>query len=450
MRHRIIGLSALGVALSMMAALWVGPPPRVSAATGGEHTARTGAQKPDADQGGKDKEVVVEMSLVEGYSPERVEIRTGTTVVWRNVEPADYPVIRGRHQLVADDGSFASPQVEPGSSWAKTFLKPGKYPYHCGNHAHMTGMVVVKGEPISPKEAQREKTVDIVEPDPDDEDTWGFRPADVTVEVGTKVTWRNTGAQEHTATSDDKRTFDSGLLDSGESFSFTFKKPGVFDYHCKPHPWMTGTIRVAEPGKAPPPDRDDSDGSSSPPPPPPPVTSNGAGPTTHHVNIVEGESTEQWGFDPPTLQVRVGDTVVWRNTGSVEHTATEDNGAFDSGLLATGETFEHTFDEAGTFRYHCEPHPFMTATVVVSKKAPAGGSAVAPGIAAAGPPAAEEPVPADSDEGVEAQGAPALTRTTDERLLALLSVGALVVACAAFLVGRWWGQTIHAQPTSSS
>jgi plastocyanin len=61
----------------------------------------------------------------------------------------------------------------------------------------------------------------------------------------------------------------------------------------------------------------------------------------------------------------VGTTVTWTNKDQVEHTVTSDNGIFDSGFLSQNEPWSYTFNEPGTFTYHCEPHPFMTAQVIV-------------------------------------------------------------------------------------
>ncbi len=80
-------------------------------------------------------------------------------------------------------------------------------------------------------------------------------------------------------------------------------------------------------------------------------------------------------FTPPSITVKVGDTVVWTNNGPSTHTATADDGSFDSGNMAQGKTFSHTFQTAGTFSYHCTVHPFMTAQVVVQS----GSSALSPG-----------------------------------------------------------------------
>lgn len=70
-------------------------------------------------------------------------------------------------------------------------------------------------------------------------------------------------------------------------------------------------------------------------------------------------------FQPAQLRVSPGTRVTWVNCDADPHTSTADNGAWDSQLLTTGALFARTFDRAGSFAYHCDPHPFMTATVVV-------------------------------------------------------------------------------------
>lgn len=71
-------------------------------------------------------------------------------------------------------------------------------------------------------------------------------------------------------------------------------------------------------------------------------------------------------FAPATLNIRMGQTVVWRNNGPSLHTTTSDSGLWSSATLSTGQTFSHTFAAAGTFTYHCAIHPFMHGTIVVT------------------------------------------------------------------------------------
>jgi plastocyanin len=72
-----------------------------------------------------------------------------------------------------------------------------------------------------------------------------------------------------------------------------------------------------------------------------------------------------FGFQPSTVTVRAGTTVTWTNTGGAPHTATADDGSFDSGTLSTGSTFSQPFTKPGTYAYHCRIHSSMTGTVVV-------------------------------------------------------------------------------------
>jgi plastocyanin len=72
----------------------------------------------------------------------------------------------------------------------------------------------------------------------------GYEPAELTAKVGQVVKWKNEGAEAHTVTADDG-SFDSGSMAPGGEFQFTFSKPGTFSYKCTPHPWATGTVKVA-------------------------------------------------------------------------------------------------------------------------------------------------------------------------------------------------------------
>src|SRR5690349_626613 len=61
-------------------------------------------------------------------------------------------------------------------------------------------------------------------------------------------------------------------------------------------------------------------------------------------------------YNPATITAKVGDKVTWTNNDSVTHTVTLDDNSADSGDLAAGSTFDHTFATAGTFAYHCKIH----------------------------------------------------------------------------------------------
>jgi len=83
---------------------------------------------------------------------------------------------------------------------------------------------------------------------------------------------------------------------------------------------------------------------------------------TERIDIVNDSN-----FPPPILEVARGTTVTWTNASKVAHTVTGDDLNFDdSGIIEPGQSFTHTFAEAGTYAYHCSPHPYMTGVVIVT------------------------------------------------------------------------------------
>jgi amicyanin len=74
-------------------------------------------------------------------------------------------------------------------------------------------------------------------------DNFVFGPERLTVKAGTTVTWTNRDDIPHTVASKD-RLFKSKVMDTDQSYSFTFSTPGEYSYFCSLHPHMTGTIVV--------------------------------------------------------------------------------------------------------------------------------------------------------------------------------------------------------------
>ncbi|MHB8520673.1 MAG: Ig-like domain-containing protein [Limisphaerales bacterium] len=70
-------------------------------------------------------------------------------------------------------------------------------------------------------------------------------------------------------------------------------------------------------------------------------------------------------FQPPSVTINVGDTVTWQDFDNSGHTTTSDTGVWSSPAL-NSTSFSFTFTTAGSFPYHCKPHPFMTGTVIVN------------------------------------------------------------------------------------
>ena len=86
-------------------------------------------------------------------------------------------------------------------------------------------------------------------------------------------------------------------------------------------------------------------------------------------------------FPPAQITIQPGTTVTWTNKGKAPHTVTADDGSFDSERLEPGQSFSHTFQNPGTVTYHCEIHPYMKGSVVVSGSSASGktSSAIAGG-----------------------------------------------------------------------
>ena len=98
----------------------------------------------------------------------------------------------------------------------------------------------------------------------------------------------------------------------------------------------------------------------------------------------EVRMTESQTFEPKTITVKTGDTVVWKNVSDMTHSITDVSSQaasaadaavppnakeFDSGLIEPGKEYSHTFTVPGTYKYFCIPHEAvgMLGTVIVSK-----------------------------------------------------------------------------------
>jgi amicyanin len=79
---------------------------------------------------------------------------------------------------------------------------------------------------------------------------------------------------------------------------------------------------------------------------------------------------EDFSFSPDVITVKVGTKVTWTNKDTVAHTVTADVSSADapsSELLGKDQSYSFTFTKAGTYAYHCQPHPNMTAKVIVTE-----------------------------------------------------------------------------------
>lgn len=216
-------------------------------------------------------------------------------------------------------------------------------------------------------------------------------PASLTVAPGTRVTFANqSGERKRVRSEDGPDEFDSGNLESGDSWSVVLDAPGTYPYvndRDRDDPAYHGTITVssaAQPGGGSP---------STPAPSQPPAGSTAPpAPATASVAILDRS------FSPTTVTVAPGGDVSWTNQSDRDHTVT--GNGFDSGVLGGGGRFSHTFPSAGTFTYICEIHPEMRASVSVAGTAGNAGTAQPDPSPAA--PAAPSPSPATPAPGPSA------------------------------------------------
>ncbi len=236
------------------------------------------------------------------FNADSITIPTGATVRWTNDDGAP-------HTSTSDSPLWDSGTLTTGQQFSHTFAAPGVYTYHCTIHPAMTAVVVVV-DPIEISIAG-----------------FAFNPDSIMIPSGTMVRWTNDDGAPHTSTSDDP-LWDSGTLNTGDKYFYTFNDAGVYPYHCTIHPAMTAVVVVVDP-----------------------------------VEI----SIAGFAFNPDSINVVPGTMVRWTNEDGVEHSSTSDSPLWDSGLLSTGEQFSYTFNDVGVYPYHCTPHPGMTAVVVVEE-----------------------------------------------------------------------------------
>jgi plastocyanin len=87
------------------------------------------------------------------------------------------------------------------------------------------------------------------------------------------------------------------------------------------------------------------------------------------IDIIMAVDIDNHAFDPAQLNIAPGTKVMFMNNDTEAHTATADNGLFDTGVLEPGDTSWVLFEGAGTVTYHCELHPDMKGSIVVDEGA---------------------------------------------------------------------------------
>jgi plastocyanin len=91
---------------------------------------------------------------------------------------------------------------------------------------------------------------------------------------------------------------------------------------------------------------------------------NAAAPSGDAVRSAEVE-IEDFAYSPDPVTIEEGGKVIWKNRDSAPHTATAEDGSFDTGTIEEGKLKSETFKEPGTYAYICSIHPQMHGTVEV-------------------------------------------------------------------------------------
>ncbi|MEA2596390.1 MAG: hypothetical protein QOF01_2859 [Thermomicrobiales bacterium] len=325
-----------------------------------------------------------------GFDPPALTVPVGTTLAWTNNDAAP-------HTVTALDGTFDSGIFDPGGGFSWEFTTPGTFPYRCNLHPQMEGTVEVTGDALPTQDATPAAT------DGEATTTAGgligswmvalvpasgaeLSPlqalatfhADGTLEATYAATSDGEsglgfalGPAHGAWTDDGKGTFRvtsiAFLLDGEQRFAGTLTihedvqvdatgdaYRGTFNLKAK----GAGGEELATGEGATEGDRVGTDEGTPTAQATPPADSGQANSAT--VTI------QGFAFEPPTLEVPVGTTVTWTNEDVAPHTATAEDGAFDTGQLDEGQDASHTFDQPGSYAYRCDFHPEMQGTVVVS------------------------------------------------------------------------------------
>ena len=194
-----------------------------------------------------------------------------------------------------------------------------------------------------------------------DDEYLAFNPAAIEIPPGTTVSWEWSGhGGEHNVVAVDG-SFDSGEpleANTGTIYEHTFEETGTYRYVCQPHQeqGMKGAIVVEVPPSTDYPKvdewvvaSDNWDGSIA----------DETGTDSTIVTTGASGNAGNFAFDPPVLKISTGTTVSWDWTGE----GGGHNIAFEEAQIGISEIhsgpgvhFEHTFGEAGIYRYSCEPH----------------------------------------------------------------------------------------------
>jgi plastocyanin len=181
-----------------------------------------------------------------------------------------------------------------------------------------------------------------------------YGPNRLTVNVGTTVAWTNGSDRPHTVT-DRGGTFDSQPVMPGHVASVKFSVPGSYFYFCRINPAKMNGVIVVRAGSQP--------------------------TAVTRIQAIDPANIagERFRFDPNSLTVPAGTTLLVADVGGKPHTVTADDGSFTTGIItpgAEGGRFAgtnaiFTITRPGTYAFHCEIHPTLMKGVMTVTGSPA-------------------------------------------------------------------------------
>jgi plastocyanin len=219
------------------------------------------------------------------YDPDPITISQGDGVQWANEDNTPHTVTSRQ------EGVFDSGLINPADAWIlnSAEIAPAEYEYYCTLHPFMVATLVVSNGAAPPSQSSENDTATqgavinnqsgtsanntaagnntaaisnsppasgsvttVSIPVGASVPTNGqfYEPNNVDTSVGSMVTWVNDDTAPHTVTSgivENNRptpdgSFDSGIINPGDSFPFVFDKAGEYPYYCTIHPFMTGKV----------------------------------------------------------------------------------------------------------------------------------------------------------------------------------------------------------------
>src|SRR5215212_8899961 len=247
--------------------------PKASVPAGEEQEAPPPAEEPAARPANTISAMILPGASAEGnpdYDPDPLTVNQGDGVEWTNEDNTPHTVTSKQ------EGLFDSGIIDAAAKWLLNTadLQPAQYEYYCTLHPFMGATLVVTGSSAANQTAGNTTTAGAaanqMAPNtraasplvtsvsiangaslPTNEEFYAPDVARIT--VGSMVTWKNDDTASHTVTSGTVRnntptpdgTFDSGILNAGDSFPFLFDKAGEYPYYCTIHPWMTAKVTAS-------------------------------------------------------------------------------------------------------------------------------------------------------------------------------------------------------------